>query len=358
MSVTALLRGTALGLALAIALAAGPAAAVQPTRKKAIWGPTKRDGKSQFPIYHDLGAGIYEMTLIWRNVAPTRPSRATDPDDPAYQWPEEVSYALREARKYHMRVSLLVIGTPAWANGGRDSRWVPKRPRTFGNFLRAASHRFPAVKHWMIWGEPTNPVDFQPLPKDKARGPRAYARLLDAGYAALKSVDPRNKVIGGNTFTTGDVSPRQWIKQMKLPNGRRPRMDLYGHNPYTRRKPDLRKPPIGQGYADFSDLDTLAKWIDRYLGRRHGRPIKLFISEFSVPTDHPNSEFNFYVTRRTQADWLRAALRITRHWRRIYTLGWHSLYDDPPAADELEVHRGLLDHRGRKKPSYRAYKYG
>ena len=30
------------------------------------------------------------------------------------------------------------------------------------------------------------------------------------------------------------------------------------------------------------------------------------------------------------ASWLRSALRITRRSRRIYTLGWFSLYDDPP----------------------------
>jgi hypothetical protein len=349
------------GLVLALVAAPLPAAgAVQPTRKKAIWGPVKRDGRSQFPIYRDLGAGIYEMTLSWRNTAPRRPARQQDPGDAAYDWPADVGYAVRQARKYGMQVSLMVMDTPGWANGGRDRRWVPKRVRTFRNFVIAASRRYPAVKHWMIWGEPSRKQNFQPLPKFEARGPRAYARLLDAGYAGLKSVSRRNKVIGGNTFTTGDVPPLQFIRQMKLPNGRRPRMDMYGHNPFTRRKPDLSKPPIGFGYADFSDLDTLAGWLDRYQGRRHGRPLKLFLSEWFMPTDHANHEFNFYVTRETQADWLTAALRITRRWSRIYTLGWFSLYDDPHhgSGPDDAVHRGLLDPQGRKKPSYRAYKRG
>jgi hypothetical protein len=348
------------GVALALAGAMTPAAAgVEPTRKKAIWGPVKRDGRSQFPIYRDLGAGIYEMVLNWRQVAPRRPAQARDPQDRAYRWPADVGYAIRQARKHRMQVALMVMNTPRWANGGRDKRWVPKRPRAFGRFLSAASRRYPAVEHWLIWGEPSRQENFQPMPKFEARGPRAYARLLDAGYAGLKSVSRRNKVIGGNTFTTGDVTPLQFIKQMKLPNGKRPRMDMYGHNPFTRREPDLSKPPLGYGYADFSDLDTLAKWLDRYFGRRP-RPLKLFLSEWFAPTDHANHEFNFWVTRRTQARWLTAALRITRRWSRIHTLGWFSLYDDPleNGRHTDDVHRGLLDHRGRKKPSYRAYKQG
>ena len=117
---------------------------------------------------------------------------------------------------------------------------------------------------------------------------------------------------------------------MRLPGGRPPRMDLYGHNPFTSRPPALWRPYVGSGYADFSDLDTLAGWVDRNLGRRGGRRIKLFISEFTVPTDHANHVFPFHVSRRTQAAWLGAALRITRRWPRIYTFGWLGLYDEAP----------------------------
>jgi len=56
------------------------------SRKKAMWGPVEVAGKSQFPIHRDLGVGIYEYSLNWENVAPTRPKDPTDPDDPAYVW--------------------------------------------------------------------------------------------------------------------------------------------------------------------------------------------------------------------------------------------------------------------------------
>jgi hypothetical protein len=215
----------------------------------------------------------------------------------------------------------------------------------------------------MVWGEPSRRDNFLPLPRFEGTGPRRYARLLDAAYGALKGESRRNMVIGGNTFTTGDVSPKAFIRNLQLPGGRTPRMDMYGHNPFSAREPSLGKGPLGHGFADFSDLDTLARWIDRDLGRAPGgRRLPLFLSEFTVPTDHPNYEFNFWVTRETQARWLRSALRIARRWDRIYTLGWYSLYDEPPngpnGAQGDEVNRGLLDWRGGKKPAYRAFRRG
>ena len=77
-----------------------------------------------------------------------------------------------------------------------------------------------------------------------------------------------------------------------------------------------------------------------------------------MPTDHQNHEFNFYVSRTTAASWLRSGLRIARGSKRIYTLGWYSLYDDPPRPDGDEVNRGLITIDGRRKPAYDAYKNG
>jgi hypothetical protein len=144
-----------------------------------------------------------------------------------------------------------------------------------------------------------------------------YARILDASYGALKRVNRRNLVIGGNTWTGGEVTPLNFIKAMRLPSGRRPRMDLYGHNPFSLRFPNLREGPIAYGYADFSELDALARWLDRYGYRtRQGRRLRLFLSEFTLPTDHRNHEFNFWVTRGVQARWLARAFKIARRWQR------------------------------------------
>lgn len=335
---------------------------------KLMWGPYDAEA---FNTYADLGAGLYEITINWSRIAPTRPANPTDPADPAYQWTPAVEEAIENGEKHGIQVVLEVAGAPGWANGGRPWRWAPSNPQDFADFVAAASKRWPQVHYWQIWGEPTRRANFMPLPKhvegvdlttSQRRGPEIYAQILDDSYVALKGVNPANLVIGGNTYSGGDIRPLAFIKALKLPNGRPPRMDMFGHNPFGYRRPDLSKGEInpGSGISDFCDLDNLAQYVDRYLSRagRNPHKLKLFLSEWFVPTDHSNFEFNYWVSRKTAKNWLAAALKITRDWKRVYTLGWFELYDEVPNGEGTEVNRGLLTYDGKKKPAYFAYKDG
>jgi hypothetical protein len=344
------------------ALGAAPATA---TVQKGFWGPTSIDGVSQFPIYKDLGVTMYQMPLNWASVSSARPADPRNPNDPAYHWPADIDFALQQARQYGMKVMLMIVGSPPWANGGRSPQWAPTNPADFAAFARAASRRYPTVRHWMIWGEPMRIPNFMPMvgqrklgqgltPRQK-QGPRRYARLLDAAYGQLKAASTRNLVIGGNTYTTGDIRPVRWIQALKLPNGRPPRMDLYGHNPFSYRGPDLKKPQSDLEIIDFSDLERFSKKIDRYLGRPRNKRLRLFLSEFTVPTDAPDKEFNFFVTRSLQAKWIRDGFKVARQVD-AYALGWIHLYDDPPVAEGPVVRGGLMTFDGQKKPGYFAFK--
>lgn len=356
----------ALGLVVLLGFC-GSASAAGPGQKL-IWGPP--DAKS-FEIYDDLDADLYEMAVNWSRVAPARPAAPADPNDPAYKWPYPVELAIQNAIEHDIEVVVAISGAPRWANGSRPWRFAPRNPRDYADFVTAASKRWPEVRFWSVWGEPVRRLNFMPLPKQvedlglnrrQSRGVVLYARILDAAYGALKAVNPGNIVIGGNSFSGGDVPPITFIKELRLPNGKPPRMDLYGHNPFGGRRPDLSKDQLAPeiGVADFSDLDVLARYVDRYLSRagRNRHTIRLFLHEYFLPTDHPNTEFDFWVTRKTAASWLRSAFEIAHRWKRIHTLGWFSLYDDPPDGKGTEVNRGLLTHKGAKKPAYFAFKEG
>ena len=182
--------------------------------------------------------------------------------------------------------------------------------------------------------------------------------MLDASYAALKAVSRRNLVIGGNTYTTGDIDTSQWIENLRLPNGRPPRMDLYGHNPFSFRAPNLANPPSPDGEVDFSDLGRLSRLVDRNLAPR-GHHIRLFLSEWTIPTAPDaahchDSEFNICTTPKVQAQWITDAWRIVRHHSFIYALGWIHVYDDPPGGSL----GGLLYYHGHPKPGFYAFKAG
>lgn len=125
-----------------LVLAAAPSGAQ--AFSKAIWGQVSRNGVNQFPLYRRLGVKIVEMGLDWSTVAPTRPSHAGNPNDPAYRWPSEIQEAIAQARTYHMRILLEIIESPPWANGGHPSNWAP-RPGAFATFAGAAARKYRAV---------------------------------------------------------------------------------------------------------------------------------------------------------------------------------------------------------------------
>lgn len=357
----------AIGLACALVLWTAAAPAPATAFEKAFWGPTQVNGMSQFPRYEALDVTLYQIQLAWNTTASRRPARPSDPADPAYRWPPEIDYAIKQAQRHGMSVLVMIIGAPRWAGGGTFATRAPP-PRDFARFARAASRRYRQVHRWMIWGEPSRIPNFRPqtrqpygarLTARQARTPRRYARILDAAYGQLKARSRSNIVIGGNTYTNGDTRPVDWVKNMKLEDGRPPRMDEYGHNPFSLREPDLANPPSRDGVVDFSDLRSFSTLVQRRLGRPRHRRVKLFLSEYTIPTDAPDKEFNYFVPRATQAKWISSAFRVARGLRSVTGLGWIHLYDDPPKpGGGLVVHGGLLTHDGQEKPGYRAFANG
>jgi hypothetical protein len=125
-------------------------------------------------------------------------------------------------------------------------------------------------------------------------------------------------------------------------------MDMYAHNPFTNVDPSFSVAYSAGGAVEFEDLHELAGWVDRYL--KPGLP--LFLSEWTVPTCS-DQEFNFYVDPPVAAKWVRDALRLSRHWSRIYGLGWIHVYDDPPTSCG-----GLMTVTGKRKTMFDAFARG
>ena len=322
--------------------------------KKLIWGPNELpNGQSAFPSYDRLGVDVLQLQLQWNVAAPERPATPRSPDDGAYRWPESVDVAVREARKRGIGVALQVSGSPGWANKGRTPSHAPDDVGDYADFLRAASRRYRSVTHWMIWGEPTRPGNFRPMEPNSPTGTRLYARLLDRAYGALKSADRRDKVIGGMTWTFGIVEPPKYIRWLRLPNGKPPRLDLWGHNPFSRRYPNIRQRPYHPGVRDLNDVDTLVSEVSRAYRSRRARP-KLWLSEWTVPSDRKSRAFDFFVSRDQQAKWITAGFKLAGRAPYVEGLGWFNLLDDP-ASQEGGLTTGLMTHSGTRKPAFGAY---
>ena len=255
--------------------------------------------------------------------------------------------AAAEAHAHAIRLSLLVANTPPWANGNRGPVYVPDDPQDYADFLTAAARRYPAVRRWMIWGEPNRDDRFLPNKVDDPVGPRAYALLLDAAYAALKAQSPNNKVIGGNTWTSGTVKPPDFLRFMRLPSGRAPRLDWFGHNPFPFRTPNLADRALPGGFRDISDTDTLSAEA----GRAYGRRVPLWLSEYTIQSGRGSSTFATFVSRDLQAKYLSGGYRIADDLGpAVAGLGWLALLDEAPAPDSANW--GLLTYALERKPAF------
>lgn len=338
------------------------AAAPKQTVKKSMWGqPTLSDGRSTFPIMKDLGVGLYSIQVRWEAIAPTvKPLDPTNPNDPAYQWPQYLTDAVAEATANGMQVQLLIMGTPPWANGGQSWEWMPNNVQDWTDFVTAVTRKYPVATHYMIWGEPNRTPNFKPSTPatsntGKLKGaqqvsPRNYAILLDAAYAAIKAEGPADKVIGGNTYTAAgkdDINTYQWAKYMKLPNGSRPRMDLWGHNPWGFTLPNFDDPPGRRGTVTFSDLQRLVKVLDKEF---KPRKLKLFLAEWGVPSGFKDKDLGYTLKTKEANLWINTAFKLMRKFKRIYSLGWVHLVDNPRNST------GLFTQGLAQKATYKTYR--
>jgi hypothetical protein len=366
------------GLAATLLLATVPAAQAA---EKSIWGPTTfpvgnancptgPDPCSAFPIYKQLGADNYQFQIPWDTVAKSRPANPRDPNDPAYQWPSYADYTVQQAAQYGIGLAVLVQGTPSWANGGRPRAWAPTNPQDFADFMFALSKRYPSIHRWMIWGEPSYGINFQPMPPKSRVGPRTYAKLLDLAYAALKQASRANIVIGGMTLNGGGpVSTPSFVKWLRVGKGKKarpPRMDLWGHNPFDGRLPNIKRKPIGM-FRGLNDVDTLYREIQSAYGvRTKGKGKKarvskkvkvprLWLSEWTVLSEpSPNLFGGFHVSPAQQATYITRAYKMVRKLKYVASLGWYRL-EDQKNNGTVGAAWGLLTADGVRKPSFDAY---
>ena len=354
-------RRTPLLLAIALCLLGSVPSAQAASFQKAIWGPwefpagnvncpTPTKACSAFPVYRQLGADVFQFQIHWDEVAPVRPTNPRDPADPAYDW-QEIDKIVNEAWRNKIGLAALVQRSPAWANGGRRPIFAPD-PKKFADFLAAASRRYPTIRRWMVWGEPARAENFQPMRRGNPKGPRRYAAILDRAYGALKGVSKENVVIGGMTLNGGTIPPHDFLSWLKLPNGKPPRMDLWGHNPFDARFPQLSDDVLGR-FRGFNDIDTLYAEIKAVYRAGHRQVPRLWLSEWTIVSGYPLPLFSgFYVSRREQAVRLHTAFTIARQTPYVAGLGWFTLLDDPLEGEAI-AGWGLMEANGTPKPLLR-----
>jgi len=327
-----------------------------------------------FRQLRSLRAGIIRITIDWSRVAKRRPTTPSNPADRAYDW-TAIDRVVTQASRHKVRVLASIYGTPRWA--GRAKNRVPRRMVHLRLFAHAAATRYsgtyrveeseneparrlPAVRHWLAWNEPNNPVFLKPqwkMVKRKWRAQSAfdYAKICSAVWSGVHSTRIRGeKVACGATGPRGNDAPRSrrpstsplvfltWLRRAGLK-----RFDAYAHHPYYKNRFDRpTSVPRSKKEVTLGNIRLLIQRLDRLYGGRK----RLWITEYGYQTRPPDRLFG--VRYSSQAKYVHQAFAIARKTRRIDMLVWFLIRDERRLSGWQS---GVVSVRGKRKPSFRAF---
>jgi hypothetical protein len=353
----------------------------------------------------DSGAGIVRLVLPWRSIARVPPVDPSNPGSIAYDF-SSVDAAVRDARTRGLSVMLTVMGAPDWAEGaGRPATANPGtwKPNTaaLASFMRAATARYsggfdpdgpgpaaplPTVQAVQIWNEPNLPEYLTPQPNS----PDYYRQMLNASYAAVKSVNPRMLVVtagmspyGGPLPTGARVRPVAFDRELlcvtpvrkKTKNKKKgkPRkkgsklvrsagcpapasFDVLAHHPINTSGPPTQHAFNGDDAAS-ADLGRITRVL-RAAERAHtvsGGKHPIWATEIWWDSNPPNSAGSPLAR---QARWLEQALYLA--WRDGASTVVNLLVQDANNAEQT-LHNGngsgIYFADGRPKPSATAFRF-
>jgi hypothetical protein len=330
-----------------------------------------------FPQYKSLGVEALRTNLYWNGVAKRRPANAVNPADPAYDWTTYDAFVKR-ATANRIKVVFSIVFTPTWAiapGEKKKSNRAPARMRDLQNFAFAAAKRYsgsfrpdpdgdplPAVRFWLAWNEPNNPVFLFPQFRYAGGGkyrpvsPGVYAKMCNAIFTGVHLTGLRGeKVACGVTAPRGNnsgaqprssLSPIPFLRGMKKAGAR---FDAYAHHPYYghRTESPRTRPPLKGTAITLANLDVLIKELTRLYG-----PKRVWLTEYGYQTNPPDRSFGVSFVK--QARYLTQAFAIARAHPRIDMMIWFLVKDEARIGNGWQS--GLYTASGRRKPSWQAFR--
>jgi hypothetical protein len=347
-----------------------------------------------FPMLKNLRAQVVRVTMYWGGkggvAGKKRPAHPTNPNDPAYSW-GAYDNAVRGAAESNVKVLFSIWGTPAWASKSKRLNAAPRLSRDLRNFAYAAAKRYsgtfvpavpadpnadatplPAVRLWLVWNEPGNPIFLSPQYKRVGKGkkrhwvaqsPIDYARMCAAVYSGVHSTLLRNEKVGcGATGPRGNnnpsssrasIGPIPFLKGVKKAGLKK--FDAWAHHPYYghRDETPTSKPKSNRGKRGriappvlLGNFNELIDQVTRLYGRK-----RVWITEYGFQTNPPDRVFG--VSYAKQAKYLKQAYAIARKNPRIDMMVWFLMKDEQRLSGWQS---GFLTAGGKKKPSYNAFR--
>jgi len=267
---------------------------------------------------------------------------------------------------------------PGWATATGDHVTKPD-PAALAAFATAAAKRYsghftppgstllPRVRWWQVWNEPNRDYFLMPQYDGARRIVSAtwYRKLVASMGAAVRAVDPTNRVIGGSLAPMarkGKPAPLGFMRTLLCVSEKLRRtcdlrktpvrIDVWAHHPYTPGGPSHRA--SNGGDVLISGLPKMHRILRAAirLGQVKTRgPIGFWATEFGWDTRPPDPKA---LPMWLHARWTAEALY--RMWKAgISVVTWWRVEDDPLA--ETNYQSGFFTTGGEQKLSFQAFRF-
>jgi hypothetical protein len=253
------------------------------------------------------------------------------------------------------------------------------------------NEKLPAVDEFILWNEPNHQGLL--MPQWAADGktpasPNVYRAMVRAGYAAVKSVRKKSKVLIGNTSSTGGtrgagpVPPLEFLRSLAcVDRSLKPIAtgdcagfttvpgDGWAHHPYSQNERPSRtsKPTSELDDLRLGDLPQLATTLDQLVKTRRLAPANrnIYLTEFGYETQHVAGRPT--LDELQQARWLTWAEYLAAKIPTVRSFAQFLLRDQPPASERVSESKarpfgqystGLLVASGKDKVAAKTFVAG
>ncbi len=230
-----------------------------------------------------------------------------------------IDRAVKEARAHHFNVQFTVAGTPQYdPEGDRYIRYYKPNASHYASFVKRVARRYKGkVRRYSIWNEPNLPRWISPT----RQAPRYYRNLVLKGYAAIKKVDRRNKVLIGEL--TSAHNPLSFLRNLAAAG--RVRADGLAYHPFQFGvEPGKRN---RTSFVGISDTRLIQRTL-RSLRSRFGRTLPLYFTEFGYQGAGGGV---YHQSESSRTKWTVEAFQLARRYG-VKEMLYYQLVHSPPGT--------------------------
>ena len=194
-----------------------------------VTGQTPFSKPAAYSLLDGIQVSRLRFNAVWISLNNER-CQTTKPATPTYNF-TRLDTAVAAARAQGLKVLISISGpAPAWANkrkscdtnsGARINAVYKPRAKSFASFAKLVAQRYApmGVDEFSIWNEPNHKGWLQPVSTSGSQ----YRELYRRGYAAIKKVAPKAKVLMGELAPYSSrkgraVPPLAFLRQMACVN--------------------------------------------------------------------------------------------------------------------------------------------